>query len=227
MKKQELRQDAFRENVVKVMEYFNENRSAVLKIFFVFILLAAGISYYKHLGSIKLESAAQLAGRAQNIFIGDENGNNGNLDESMVKFERVLNVYPNTPGAVQSLTYLLNEAISNNDLDKINELLNENDFAIEDPVVLAAIYKLKGDIALLEGDNSSALKYYENAESMMFKNTNQTKYKLDIVVTLLVQNNYDNANTILQKIIDNENSGFNEKNYAEELLAYTKHKMGI
>ena len=127
MKKQELRRDAFRENVVKGIEYFNENRATAIKIFALIVLVVGGMSYYKHLGSIKLESAAHLAGRAQNIFIGDENGNNGNIDESMVKFERVLNDYPNTPGAVQSLIYLLNEAISNNDLDKINKLLNEND----------------------------------------------------------------------------------------------------
>ena len=70
-------------------------------LFVVIFLLIGGISYFNHLGSIKLESAAHLSGRAQNIFI------NGNVDEAMVKFERVLDDYPNTPGAVQSLVYLL------------------------------------------------------------------------------------------------------------------------
>ena len=158
MKKQELRHDVFRENVVKVVEYFNKNRATAIKIFAVIVLADGGMSYYKHLGSIKLESAAHLAGRAQNIFIGDENGNNGNLDNAMVKFKRVLDDYPNTPGAVQSLVYLLSDAVSNNDHNKVNELLNENDGTIEDPDLLGSIYKLKGDIALLEGDHSSAFK---------------------------------------------------------------------
>ena len=39
MKKQELRHDAFRENVVKCIEYFNENSATVLKIFFAFLPL--------------------------------------------------------------------------------------------------------------------------------------------------------------------------------------------
>ena len=227
MKKQELRHDAFRENVVKGVEYFNNNRAAAIKMFAIIVLAVGGMSYYKHLGSIKLESAAHLAGRAQNIFIGDENGNNGNLDKAMVKFERVLDDYPNTPGAMQSLVYLLNDAVSNNDLNKVNELLDENDGTIEDPVVLGSIYKLKGDIAHADGDHSSALKYYQKAESLMAGNAIQTKYQLDIASALLVQNNYNDALKTLEEIIDNIDLGFNEKNRAEELLAYTKHKMGI
>ena len=39
----------------------------------------------------------------------------------------------------------------------------------------------------------------------MYKNANQIKYKLDITVTLLAQNHYDNAKEILQEIIENEN----------------------
>ena len=227
MKKQELRHDAFRENVVKGVEYFNNNRATAIKIFAIIVLAVGGMSYYKHLGSIKLESAAHLAGRAQNIFIGDENGNNGNLDKSMVKFERVLDDYPNTPGALQSLVYLLSNAVSNNDLNKVNELLDENDETIEDPVVLGSIYKLRGDIAHVDGDHSSALKYYQKAESLMAENAIQTKYQLDIASTLLAQNNYDYVLKTLEEIIDNIDLGFNEKNRAEELLAYTKHKMGI
>ncbi len=227
MKKQELRHDAFRENIVKGVEYFNENRATAIKIFAVIVLAVGGMSYYKHLGSINLESAAHLAGRAQNIFIGDENGNNGNLDKSMVKFERVLDDYPNTPGSVQALVYLLSDAVSINDINKMNELLVENDGTIEDRIVLGSIYKLRGDIANSDGDHSNALKYYQKAESLLAGNAIQTKYQLDIASVLLAQNNYDNALKTLEEIIDNDDAGFNEKNRAEELLAYTKHKMGI
>ena len=227
MKKQELRHDAFRENVVKGVEYFNENRATAIKIFAVIVLVVSGMSYYKHLGSMNLDSAAHLAGRAQNIFIGDENGNNGNLDESMVKFERVLDDYPNTPGALQSLVYLLSNAVSNNKLNEVHELLDRNDGTIEAPVVLGSIYKLRGDIAHADGDHSIALKYYQKAESLLSGNAIQTKYQLDMASTLLAQNNYDHALKTLEEIIDNEDTGFNEKNRAEELLAYTKHKMGI
>ena len=221
MKKEELRHDPIRENIVKGVQYFSENTSTVLQILAVVVLAVGGLSYYNHTGNIKMESASHLAGRAQNIFI------NGNLDEANVKFERVLADYPNTPGAVQSLVYLLNDAMTKNDIEEAKRLLNENDGSINDPHVLATIYKLQGDISLTEADFSTALKYFQKAENIAEGNPVQAGFQLDIAATLLAQNNYENALTTLEEIIDNEDVGFNEKNIAEELIAYTKQKMGI
>ncbi len=221
MKKQELRHDPIRENIVKGIQYFSENTSTVIQILAVVVLAVGGLSYYNHTGNIKMENASHLAGRAQNIFI------NGNLDEANVKFERVLADYPNTPGAVQSLVYLLNDAITKNDIEEAKRLLNENDGSINDSHVLAAIYKLQGDIYLTEADFSTALKYFQKAENIAEGNPVQAGFQLDIASTLLAQNNYENALQTLGEIIDNEDIGFNEKNIAEELIAYTKQKMGI
>ena len=221
MKKEELRHDPIRENIVKGVQYFSENTSTVLQILAVVVLAVGGLSYYNHTGNIKMESASHLAGRAQNIFI------NGNLDEAIVKFERVLADYPNTPGAAQSLVYLLNDATTKNNIEEAKRLLNENDGSIHDPHVLAAIYKLQGDISLTEADFSTALKYFQKAENIAEGNPVQAGFQLDIAATLLAQNNYENALTTLEEIIDNEDVGFNEKNIAEELIAYTKQKMRI
>ena len=221
MKKEELRHDPIRENIVKGVQYFSENTSTVLQILAVVVLAVGGLSYYNHTGNIKMESASHLAGRAQNIFI------NGNLDEAIVKFERVLADYPNTPGAAQSLVYLLNDAMTKNDIEEAKRLLNENDGSINDPHVLAAIYKLQGDISLTEADFSTALKYFQKAANIAGGNPVQAGFQLDIAATLLAQNNYENALQTLEGIIDNEDVGFNEKNIAEELIAYTKQKMGI
>ena len=221
MKKEELRHDPIRENIVKGVQYFSENTSTVLQILAVVVLAVGGLSYYNHTGNIKMESASHLAGRAQNIFI------NGNLDEAIVKFERVLADYPNTPGAAQSLVYLLNDAMTKNDIEEAKRLLNENDGSINDPYVLAAKYKFQGDISLTESDFSTALKYFQKAENIAEGNPVQAGFQLDIAATLLAQNNYENALQKLEEIIDNEDVGFNEKNIAEELIAYTKQKMGI
>ena len=221
MKKEELRHDPIRENIVKGVQYISENTSTVLQILAVVVLAVGGLSYYNHTGNIKMESASHLAGRAQNIFI------NGNLDEAIVKFERVLADYPNTPGAAQSLVYLLNDAMTKNDIEEAKRLLNENDGSINDPHVLATIYKLQGDISLTEGDFSTALEYFQKAENIAEGNPVQAGFQLDITATLLAQNNYEKALQTLEEIIDNEDVGFNENNIAEELIAYTKQKMGI
>ena len=221
MKKEELRHDPVRENIVKGVQYFSENTGTVLQVFAAIAIAVGGLSYYNHAGNIKMENASHLAGRAQNIFI------NGNLDEANVKFERVLADYPNTPGAVQSLVYLLNTAISNNNIAEIKRLLSENDGTIRDPRVLAAFYKLQGDVARNEADFASAIKYFQKAQNIGSENQSQVDCQLNIASTFLAQNNYENAIQTLQEIIDNSDVGFNEKNIAEELLAYAKQKMRI
>ena len=221
MKKEELRHDPVRENIVKGVQYFSDNTGTVLQVFAAIVITVGGLSYYNHIKNIKMESASHLAGRAQNTFI------NGNLDEANVKFERVLADYPNTPGAVQSLVYLLNTAISNNDLTEVKRLLGENDGSINDSRVLASFYKLQGDVAHTETDLVSAMKYFQKAQNIASENQSQVAYQLNIASTLLAQNNYENAIQTLQEIIDNSNVGFNEKNIAEELIAYAKHKMRI
>ena len=219
MRKEELRHDAFRENIVKGVEYFNKNRAIVIKIFAVLILMVGGMSYYKHLGGAKIESAGQLAGRAQNTFI------NGNLEEALVKFERVLDDYPKTPGATQSLVYLLGDAVKNNNIKEINTLLSENDSSVDDPVVLSAILKIRGNLALINGDYSDALKYFKKAHSSA--SDNALKYELNIATVYMAQGKFTDALQTLENIIDNAEVGFNEKNHAEELLSFVRQKMSI
>jgi tetratricopeptide (TPR) repeat protein len=123
--------------------------------------------------------------------------------------------------------YLLNTAISNNNITEIKRLLNENDVAIDDHRVLAAFYKLQGDVARNEADFASAIKYFQKAQNIGSENQSQVDCQLNIASTFLAQNNYENAIQTLQEIIDNSDVGFNEKNIAEELLAYAKQKMRI
>ena len=221
MKKQELRHDPIREYIVKGVQYFNENSSTVLKVFAVIVLGIAGISYYNHTRSMMVENAANITGRAQNTFI------NGNLDEALVKFERVLDNYPDTPGAVQSLVYLLNDAVTNQDEEAVQSLLSNHDGNIDDPVVASAFYKLRGDIALNQGDSNAAVKYYQRAQSNADGISLQIKYKLDIAAVFIAQDNYDDARETLDDILNNEDIGFNEKNTAEELMGFVSQKLGI
>ena len=219
MNKQELRHDAFREKIVKGVEYFNKNRATVIKIFTILILFVSSMSYYKHLGTEKNANASHVVGRAQNIFI------NGNLDEALVKFERVIDDYPKTPGAVQSLVYLLSDAVKNNNIEEINKLLSESDGSVADPVVLSALVKHRGDLALESGDYSNALKYFKKAHSIA--SDNAVKYELNIATAYMAQGNYSDALQALESIIDNGGIGFNEKNTAEELLSFVRQKMSI
>ena len=217
MKKEELRYDPIRENIAKGIYYLNENRVFFFKILAIILVLIGCVSYYNYLGNIKSENASHIAGRAQNTFI------NGNLDEALVKFERVINDYPNTTGSIQSLVYLLSNAINANNDFRINELLSEHSLNINDLVIQSAIYKIRADAAFKNGDTSDAIKYYKNARSTA--DVNAIMYDIDVAILHIKQEAYIKAMLILESIINQENLAYNVKNITEELLAFTKQKM--
>ncbi len=220
MKKEELRHDPVRENIVKGVEYIKENQNTVLKVFAGLIILVVVLSFYKHKGTIKLDNASKIAGIAQNSFI------NGETDEAMVKFERVLDYYPSTYGATQSIVYLLSDAVSQGDYEAVSKLIAQHKGRIEDPTVQAYLYKIEGDIALYEGSVDDALVFYRKAENSSKDSARKIKYKLDVITALLAKEDYTQVKEILEDILEIEDAGYNEKNIAEELIAFVNQKLG-
>jgi len=222
MRKEELRHDPVRENIVKCVEYIKDNKNNALKIFVGFVILVAVYSYYNQIGGLKNDNASKIAGLAQNSFI------NGEIDEAMVKFERVMDDYPSTSGATQSLIYLLNEALSQSNYESASILISQYKDqidGIDDPIVQANIYKIQGDLALLNKSPDDALSNYNIAEKISRNSTVQVKYQLDVITALLTLEKYSAAQEILEDILDIGDVGYNEKNKAEEFLAYVKHKL--
>ena len=223
MKKEELRKDPIREYIIKGLEYLKDKQKIVLKVFLTLSVMVAAFSYYNHVGSMKIENASIIAGLAQNSFI------NGEIDEAIVKFERVLNDYPTTFAATQSLIYLLNDALTQEEyqvvLNLISKYSNSID-SIDDTIVKAALYKIKGDIALVNEKFEDAHSYFQKASVNSKGSAMQGRYQLDNVIALLKQKNYDNAQKILEDIIKIDELDYNNKNKAEELRAFVKYKQG-
>ena len=223
MRKEELRHDPVRENIVKSIEYIKENQNTVLKIFAGLIILIGGLSYYNHMGSISQDDASNISGFAQNSFI------NGEIDEAMVKFERVLDDYPGTSGAIQSIVYLLNDAVTQGDYEAVSKFISQYQGSIdsiEDPIVQAYLYKIQGDMSLYEGRADDALSFYRKAEKSSQDSAGKIKYKLDIMTALLIREDYSQVKEILEDILEIKDVGYNEKNKAEELIAFVNQKLG-
>jgi len=224
MRKEEIRYDPVKDKIIRAVEYLKKNQSLVLKVFLGLIIIVGSVSYYSNINFIKNENASNIAGIAQSTFL------KGNIDEALVKFERVLSDYPNTKAAQQSLVYLLNNAIAEEDYVSISTILSQVDGGIDeisDPVIKSAIYKVQGDIALKDGNIDKAISFYKDAESSADIISNQLRYKIDISLAFLAEDDYNSAMRVLEEVVDSGDIGYNEKNKAEELLAYIKQKLNI
>ena len=111
----------------------------------IITLLIGGYGYFQNINLIKNNESISLSGLAQNSFI------NGNNDEAIVKFERLIKNYPKSNGAIQASVFLISEAIKSKDITNLNIILEEiktNIDNVNDPVLEAYFYGIMGDLAL-------------------------------------------------------------------------------
>ena len=97
---------------------------------------------------------------------------------------------------------------------------------IKDSVVRSRIYKIQGDLSLQGGDYENALTFYQKAANLSEDGNIQLQYMLDMISVLLITGDYSKAFSELNGIMENINLGFNEKNKAEEYLAFVNQKLG-
>ena len=94
MKKEEIKKDPIRDRIVSSIEYYNNNKNSFFKYFFVIASIVLIASYYNNSESLKNQNALKLSGSAQTLFAND------NIDESLVKFERIIKDYKGTDAAI-------------------------------------------------------------------------------------------------------------------------------
>ena len=223
MRKDEIRNDPIRDKIVQGINFIKENQNTIFLIIGFFAIIIISVSYFQNINNIKNTNASNIAGLAQNNFI------NGDTDEAAVKFQRVLDDYKNSNGALQSSIYLLSDALRDGDNEKLIEILSRitTDLNnIDDPILKSYIFKVKGDILLDQNDISDAIENYKLASKYAERSSNKIKYDIATSSALLMAEEYGVAAQLLEEVLSIKDINFNDKNKAEELLAIANYKMG-
>tara|TARA_Y100001970_G_C14049850_1_gene758342 strand:+ start:13 stop:681 length:669 start_codon:yes stop_codon:yes gene_type:complete len=220
MKKEEIKKDPIRDRIVSSIDYYNNNKNSFFKYFFIIASIVLIASYYNNSESLKNQNALKLSGSAQTLFAND------NIDESLVKFERIIKDYKGTDAAVHSFVYLIANAVDNNDYNEILktiELYSNNIDDIKDHVIKNSLYRVIGDIYINNKDLTEGIRYYKLADTD--NNLLNIKTKIKMAKAYIELENYESAENIINEIFKDDNIPFNENNTAEELLAIIKHKI--
>ena len=223
MRKDEIRNDPIRDKIVQGINFIKENQNTIFLIIGFFAIIIISVSYFQNINNIKNTNASNIAGLAQNNFI------NGDTDEAAVKFQRVLDDYKKSNGALQSSIYLLSDALRDGDNEKLIEILSRitSDLNnIDDPILKSYIFKVKGDILLDQNDISDAIENYKLASKYAERSSNKIKYDIATSSALLMAEEYRVAVQLLEEVLSVKDINFNDKNKAEELLAIANYKMG-
>ena len=221
MKKEELRQDPIRTFIVNSFSYVSTNANKVIMLLLCFLFIVGIFSYYNHLDNIKIENSIKLAGRAQNAYI------NGNIEEAIVKFERVLSDYPGTLGANQALIFLLKTSMLSNENDKLTTYLKMEARNINDEFIKSSINRMKSDHESDNGDHKEALKQINKINNLFSYSSISVPSQIDLVNLYIIKDDYEKAKEQLKRILDIEDLSFNDKNQIEEMLSFVNQKMNI
>jgi hypothetical protein len=211
--KNELKRDPILQKIIESVGYIKEQKQYFIQGVIVLAIIITAIGYFNTTAKANEELASSLSGKAQNSFIDNESSN------ALANLQMVLDNYSASKAADHATIMLLQEAIRNNDLEKINELVNAFNNNAEDNILESSILQVKGMIALNQNDFSSANNSFVKASSISSSKTQKHQNLLSSVFCQIKLGVYEDAKSTILELLSDEDIAFNEKNIAEEYQA--------
>jgi len=221
MKKQEIKADPIRDRIVALAQYFSDNSQKVWLVLGVLaVLIVLATLYSNNKKSKNLENNTTL-GLLQNKIIYDIDYSDSLLN---AEFGDVLINMSASESYNQAFIYLLNDAIKNNNQDKIKSLLNDNKFKSNDDMLNSFIFKVKGDLASIDNIDN-AIKHYQNAIKIVPSYDLKVSYSIDLIELFLDNSNLEEANIALDNIKNITDDIDNLPRNAQNNLDYIEYKL--
>ena len=194
MKKQEIKRDPIRDRIIQTAQYISDNSRYFwggLGIAGCIILLATFISN---------KNKQQLLDSNLKVGILQNDAVYGEVDSSLIRdFENILNTMEPSESYNQAFIYVLNEALANNNIDKVNSLLNDNEFNSDDNMLNAFVYKVQGDINIVDNPDKS-ISFYNDAIYLVPSYDLKVAYSVDLINLYIDQSKLTKANDVLDEI---------------------------
>ncbi len=217
--KEEFKHDVVRESLVTTVEFVKKNKNRFLQYTVIILLVGVALIFYSnHKNATNLTASVEL-GKAVNLMI------DGNEEVALLDIQSVADNYDGTPAAAEARIYLIQDAIKRKDYDRAKEEIDYVISEIEDPVILASMWAVKGDLAFNDGDYDEAIRSYKKAAGKTIIPSLADSYDISIVRVHMAKGELAKAKELLESLLDKEDLRFNLKNEAEDLLAEVKFRL--
>jgi len=213
MKKEELRYDPVHDRIAAIIDYIDNNKNIAIQIMVVVALAVGGWGYYSGLQKDKVNISKALVGVAQNAY------NAGQTDISISELKNIVEEYPGSDAANQALAYLMKDSYLSNDDEGIISLAEAFGMSTSAGALNAGIYETLGNVSMNMDDNDAAVNNFKKADKLSSTVGLNLRYKIDLSIALIARGNFNDAVSVLNKILSIEEINYSDKNKAEELLA--------
>ncbi len=217
MDKKELKEDLIRDRIIDSIQYISDKWRYVVG---VLLFIIAGISSYSFLSKKevnRMNLSSEISGLAQNEY------NQGDIEFAVQDLETILGDYEDTDGGAQAYIYLIYDAYINDDMSKMESLLDDYSIYSNDELLKASVLETKAYLFLNNSDYSSAIDILNRSLKVNDIETIRIRLEIAKARVYISKKEYDKALTILNELRDYESNSSNQQNTIEELLSYIMH----
>jgi len=194
MKKNEIKSDLIHDKIITSANFITNNpKKFWIYVGSVFVLLLLIVIWSNNTESNNLLYNSYSSNNQNNYIDGKE-------DLAMLGFENILNDYSASESYNQAFIYSLSDAITNNQIDKIDTLINDNIFASKDNTMNFLYNYLLGNYYSTLKDYTKAQKYYNDALNYSDIEIHEINTKCALINLYIIEENLSTAQDIINSI---------------------------
>ena len=193
MKKQEIKKDVIRENIVGAANYMSNNSSTVWTFIGITIVIISIATIFSNRKKDTLSDSNVKMGILYNKTINNLSENDSLLLED---YENILNNPITDYDYNQAFIYVLSNAVKDNDSDYVLDLLSDNKFSSDDDMLNSYIYIVKANYLFID-DVDNYIKYYNKAISRVPSYDLKVEWSGDLVDFYLKDNDINKAKNVI------------------------------
>ena len=211
MKKQDIKKDPIRDKMLGVINNINDNPRPFMQFTGIVLIAFLTIIVFSNRSNNKLDEYNLNSSVNQNRFL------DGDRETALNNFNNILSNYSRSESLNQALIYLLNDAIENNDIDAIENLVKDNDFRTSDKTLQSLFYNILGNYYSDIDNTEEAINFYNKAISSSHTDDHGFQFKLNLLYLYYNNGDYENYTSILKDIDIDSIVSFQLKSKFEQL----------
>ena len=221
MKKQEIKKDIIRDNIVGVANYMSNNTSTIWTLIGIVIVFISIITIYSNNNKNTLLESNLKMGILHNKAINVSLGNDSLL---LNDYKEVLSNPIASHDYNQAFIYALSSAIKENNKDYILELLSNNKFSSDDDMLNSFIYIVEANYLFLDNADDY-IRLYRKAIGVVPNYDLKVEWSGDLIDFYLKNNNIDGAKNVLAMLNEEINIDEDLSRSAKDAFDFMESKI--
>tara|TARA_B100001029_G_scaffold159534_1_gene146928 strand:+ start:313 stop:960 length:648 start_codon:yes stop_codon:yes gene_type:complete len=211
MKKQDIKKDPIRDRMLGVINNINDNPKPFFQLSSIVLISLLTIIIFSNRSNNKLDEYNLNSSVNQNRYI------DGDRETALNNFNNIISNYSKSESLNQALIYLLNDAIENNNIEAIENLINDNNFSTSDKTLQSLFYNILGNYFSEIDNTEQAINFYNKAISSSHTDDHGFQFKLNLLYLYYNSGDYKNYKSLLKNIDIDSIVSFQLKSKFEQL----------